>query len=411
MPRSPHIQKSTDNPSETKPYTLAWISILSFLTLLGPMSIDMYLPAFPEIAIEFGVTTSVVSSSLPAYFLGLVIGQLVYGPISDRFGRKPPLYFGLTLFVIASVLCIFTTQINQLLMTRVLQALGGCVGMAMVRAAIRDRLTPKQSARALSSMMLMMGLAPILAPILGGWLLVNWGWQSIFIFLACFGVINIVLVHFYFEETLNEHKRKSLHVGDIFINYFHVCRDKSFLTPTLIGSLSYAAFFSYIAAAPAIFIDQFQIKPENFGYYFSINAAGLIIFSQINLRLIGRFSLIRILLLGILIQVMSAVWLFISPRYDLVSLSSTMLGLFGLVAGLGLVSANSNALALSQQGQRAGTASALQGAIQFLICLIVVPISHSFNFNPLMNLSMIIMLCTMLALILTMIYQKQFHTI
>lgn len=394
--------KTSHDHSDKDSYSLMWITTLGLLTLLGPMSIDMYLPALPAIATQFTVSTSAISTSLPAYFLGLAIGQLIYGPISDHFGRKPPLYFGLTLFTVASVLCALTTQLEQLLLLRVVQALGGCVGMAMVRAAIRDRLSPLQSAKALSNMMLIMGIAPIIAPLIGGWLLVTLGWQSIFIFLACCGLASILLVHFKFDETLDIQQRPPLSLGHAFSNYAKILQDRSFLIPTLAGSLSYAAFFSYISAAPAILIDQFKIQPQFFGWYFGANAIGLIVFSQLNVRLVGHYRLARILSLGILIQFISGIWLLLWQYVEQINQTIIMLGLFGIVASIGLVSANSNALAMLQQGKLAGSASALQGALQFLISFTIVPMSHTLGLPPLLNLSLTVVACTLIGFLLAL---------
>ncbi|MEX7543181.1 MFS transporter [Acinetobacter baumannii] len=170
-------------------YSIGWIMLLALLTALGPLSIDMYLPALPQMAHDFGVSTQMVANTLPAYFFGLAIGQLVYGPLSDRIGRKKPLYFGLALYAVASLFCVLATNEWSLIAARILQALGGCVGVVMARAAIRDRLDVQGSAQAFSSMMIVMGLAPILAPMIGAWILIWFPWQAIFIALSIVGAI------------------------------------------------------------------------------------------------------------------------------------------------------------------------------------------------------------------------------
>ncbi|MFB0983717.1 MAG: Bcr/CflA family efflux MFS transporter, partial [Acinetobacter towneri] len=187
-------------------YSTAWILLLALLTSLGPLSIDMYLPALPVMASEFGVSTQMVANSLPAYFLGLALGQLIYGPLSDRIGRKPPLYFGLALFSLASMLCVFAQNEWGLIAARILQALGGCVGVVIARAAIRDRLDLQTSAQAFSSMMIVMTIAPIIAPTLGAWVLRWMNWQAIFVVLTCVGIICCLCVHFFFKETLAEER-------------------------------------------------------------------------------------------------------------------------------------------------------------------------------------------------------------
>lgn len=177
---------------------VAWIMMLGLIVAVGPLSIDMYLPALPSMGDDFGVSTAFMANSVPAYFLGLVFGQLFYGPFSDRVGRVKPLYIGMTLYVIASVICATTNNEYVLFVGRTAQALGACVGAVVTRAAIRDRLTAKQTAKAFSIMILVMGLAPILAPSLGALFLKFFSWHSIFWFLAAFGALNLLLTKFSF---------------------------------------------------------------------------------------------------------------------------------------------------------------------------------------------------------------------
>jgi DHA1 family bicyclomycin/chloramphenicol resistance-like MFS transporter len=387
----------------TDTYHFSWIALLGALTALGPLSIDMYLSALPSMAKEFGVSTVDVATSLPAYFCGLAVGQLVYGPVSDRFGRKPPLYFGLIIFFIASLACMFATKLEFLLIARVTQALGGCVGMVVVRATIRDRLSPAQSAKAFSSMVLIMGVAPILAPLLGGWLLVHLGWQSVFASLAIFSAACLVMIHFGFEETLTVDKRRPLALKSIFITYGQLLKDPSFRTPALAGAFSYAAMFAYIGAASAILMDHFGVLAQHFGVYFGINALGVIGMSQVNGRLVGRFHILQLLKAGSLLQVISGIWILIVTLTGQATLISVMVGLFGVVAGIGLTGANSNALALAQQGSRAGSASALQGSLQFALSLCSGLVVHGLMFNVLTNLALVIVGCTFISFGLVLI--------
>lgn len=180
----------------TQAYSTAWIMLLALLTSLGPLSIDMYLPALPQMAQDFGVSTQMVANTLPAYFLGLALGQLIYGPLSDRIGRKAPLYLGLTLYVLASLLCVFVSNEWSLIAARIVQAVGGCVGVVIARAAIRDRLDMQASAQAFASMMIVMGIAPIIAPSLGAMILKFFSWQAVFVILAVVGLVCLLCVHF-----------------------------------------------------------------------------------------------------------------------------------------------------------------------------------------------------------------------
>jgi len=392
------LTSSSHSTEHHQSYRFAWIAMLGALTALGPLSIDMYLSALPSIAQEFGITTIDVATTLPAYFCGLALGQLIYGPISDRFGRKPPLYFGLVLFCIASIGCMFATRLDLLLVARVTQALGGCVGMVIVRATIRDSLSPTQSAKAFSSMVLIMGIAPILAPLLGGWLLTHLGWHSIFAVLAIFSVACLIMIHFGFSETLKIENRRPLALKNVFMTYGLLLKDSSFRTPALAGAFSYASMFAYIGAASAILMDRFGVSAQHFGVYFGINALGVIGMSQVNGRLVGRFHLLQLLKAGSLLQVISAIWILFLALTGQDTLIRVMVGLFGVVAGVGLTGANSNALALAQQGNRAGSASALQGSIQFTLSLCSGLVVHSLMFDVLTNLAIVIVGCTLLSL-------------
>ena len=199
----------------TTQYSSAWIMLLALLTSLGPLSIDMYLPALPQMAQDFGVSTQRIANTLPAYFLGLAAGQLIYGPVSDRIGRKAPLYFGLCLYIAASLICLFAQSEWSLIAARILQALGGCVGVVIARAAIRDRLDLQASAQAFSSMMIVMGIAPIIAPALGSLVLKFFSWHAVFACLSLMGVVCLLCVHFFFKETLPASRRLNLNFNQV----------------------------------------------------------------------------------------------------------------------------------------------------------------------------------------------------
>ncbi|XID75275.1 multidrug effflux MFS transporter [Alkanindiges sp. WGS2144] len=360
-----HSGSSPSLPPASRPYAMRWIVILALLTALGPLSIDMYLPALPVMATDLAVDTAVVANSLPAYFFGLALGQLIYGPISDRIGRKLPLYFGLSLFVVASLACTFAGDIAVLFVARFFQALGGCVGVVMARAAIRDTLSVADSAQAYSMLMLVMGVAPILAPMLGSALLLWTGWQGIFALLVAVGVICLLLVHFYFKESLAPQARRHLTVSQVFSTYWDLLKDHRFRTPALAGGLLGAAMFTYISAASELFIDHFGVSAQHFAWIFGLNALGLIILSQLNGRLVKRVGLLRLLHVGASIQSFGALFLLALALSGHSTLWTTMFGLFCVVSGVGFTGPNATAIALAAQGQRAGMASALVGALQF----------------------------------------------
>ncbi|MBC9230033.1 multidrug effflux MFS transporter [bacterium SPL81] len=351
--------------SNSRQYSTAWIMLLALLTALGPLSIDMYLPALPQMADEFGVSTQMISNTLPAYFLGLAIGQLIYGPVSDRIGRKPPLYFGLTLYVIASLACVFTTNEWALIAARIFQALGGCVGVVIARAAIRDRLDMQGSAQAFSSMMIVMGLAPILAPMFGAWILNFFVWQAIFVSLAVVGVICWLCVHFFFKESLPVERRLKLSTYQVTTLYAAILKDESFRVPMFAGCLTGAALFCYISSASAVFMGQYGLSQQQFSYAFALNAAGIMLMSSLNKHLSTRMDIFPRLRLGGSIQCLGAVIVVCAGAIAYAPLWFLMSGLFLVVSGIGLTGPNAMALAMSKQGARAGTASAIMGSMQF----------------------------------------------
>ncbi|WP_436861447.1 multidrug effflux MFS transporter [Acinetobacter haemolyticus] len=381
-------------------YSTTWIMLLALLTALGPLSIDMYLPALPQMADEFGVSTQMVANTLPAYFLGLAIGQFFYGPVSDRIGRKTPLYFGLTLYVIASLACVLVTNEWALIIARIFQALGGCVGVVIARAAIRDRLDVQGSAQAFSSMMIVMGLAPILAPIFGAWILIFFPWQSIFVCLAMIGVICGLCVHFFFKESLPVERRLKLSTYQVTTLYAAIFKDQSFRLPMLAGCLTGAALFCYISSASAVFMGQYGLSQQHFSYAFAFNAAGIMLMSSLNKHLNTRMGVFPRLVLGGSIQCFGAVCVVSAGLMVNAPLWFLMSGLFLVVSGIGLTGPNAMALAMSEQGARAGTASAIMGSMQFACGLLGGVILNFLVWKASLNMGLMMLMFTSLGLLM-----------
>lgn len=380
--------------SNQRQYSTAWILLLALLTALGPLSIDMYLPALPQMADEFGVSTQMIANTLPAYFLGLAIGQLIYGPVSDRIGRKPPLYFGLSLYVIASLACVLTTNEWALIAARIFQALGGCVGVVIARAAIRDRLDMQGSAQAFSSMMIVMGLAPVLAPMFGAWVLTFFPWQAIFLTLATVGIICWFCVYFFFKESLPVERRLKLSTYQVTTLYAAILKDDSFRVPMFAGCLTGAALFCYISSASAVFMGQYGLSQQQFSYAFAFNAAGIMLMSSINKHLNTRMGIFQRLRLGGSIQCFGALAVFGTGLMADAPLWLLMSGLFFVVSGIGLTGPNAMALAMSQQGARAGTASAIMGSMQFACGLLGGVILNFLVWKASLNMGIMMVLFT-----------------
>ena len=378
-------------------YSLSWILLLALLTAIAPLSTDMYLPALPDMAKEFSVSTLLVSSSLPAYFFGLAIGQLIYGPISDRIGRKIPLIFGLSLHIVASILCIYADDLQTLLIIRVLQALGSCVGLVLARAAIRDVLDTNSAAKAFASMMIVMGVAPVIAPTLGAWLLLFFHWDAIFIALSLLGVISLVWVIFGFKETLAVDRRLKLSFKHVFQLYIKIYQDPSYRFPMLAGCFSFGVLFCYINAASTVLMDSYHLNEQQFAYAFGLNAVGTMFLSAMNHKLEHKYSVLQRLGMGSMVQIFGVLLLFIAALLPQAGLPLVLAGLFLAVAGIGLSAPNSTALAMSQQGRQAGSASALMGGLQFFFGLLSGILLNFLPGSALLNLSiamLIFVFCT-----------------
>ncbi|MGE8599869.1 MAG: multidrug effflux MFS transporter [Acinetobacter calcoaceticus] len=391
-------------------YSIGWIMLLALLTALGPLSIDMYLPALPQMAHDFGVSTQMVANTLPAYFFGLAVGQLVYGPLSDRIGRKKPLYFGLALYAVASLFCVLATNEWGLIAARILQAVGGCVGVVMARAAIRDRLDVQGSAQAFSSMMIVMGLAPILAPMIGAWILIWFPWQVIFIALSIVGVICWLCVHFFFKETLAIDKRLKLSPYQVVTLYGAIFKDASFRLPMFAGCLTGAALFCYISSAPAVFMDQYGLNQQEFAYAFGLNAFGIMLMSSLNKHLTSRVEITKRLKAGSLVQVTGAIIVFIAGLIPAAPLWLVMLGLFLAISGIGLTGPNAMALAMSKQGARAGTASAIMGSMQFACGLLGGVLLNFLIWSASLNMGMMMVLFTLSGFVVVLKAAQQVET-
>ncbi|MDP2227298.1 MAG: Bcr/CflA family multidrug efflux MFS transporter [Moraxellaceae bacterium] len=344
-----------------------WIVLMGALTAVGPLSIDLYLPAFPAIAAEFRATGA-VELTLASFFTGLALGQLFYGPVSDRFGRKPPLYVGLALFVVASFGAAMAGSIEALIGWRFVQGLGGCAGMVIARAVVRDRCTPAEAARAFSMLILVMGLAPILAPLLGGAVVTWTGWRTLFVLLAGFGALCLVLVWRQLQESHDTSKKTHpLRLGLVLRDYAALFADKSFMRYTLTSSLAFTGMFAYIAGSPHVLMQLHGISPQHYGWFFGSNALGLIAASQLNARLLRRLDMTVLLQRGVLAAALAGASLALLALADVLALPLLLAGLFVYISSLGFISPNASAAALATQGSKAGTASALMGALQFVM--------------------------------------------
>jgi len=345
---------------------LRLLLILGALSAFGPLAIDFYLPSFPALARAFATDVEHVQLSLASYFVGLAIGQLIYGPMADRFGRRKPLLVGVALFSLASLACALAPSLEWLIAARFVQALGGCAGMVVSRAVVRDMCDPISSAKVFSQLMLVMGLAPILAPLAGGLLLSSLGWPSIFICLTLFSFACLLAVAKWLPETLADDAPPAPLRGALG-EYKRLFADLPFMGYALTGGFAIAGMFAYIAGSPFIFIELYGIPAEHYGWLFGSNALGFILVAQLNAWLVARH--------GPAYWLGKTVWFYLACGLGLllVALSKPLalwpllIPLFGCIASLGILLPNASACAMSGQGNHAGSASALLGSVQFVI--------------------------------------------
>jgi len=341
------------------------VILLGALTAFGAMSIDMYLPSLPAIGAGFHTTTGAAQSTLASFFIGLSIGQFFYGPASDRWGRRWPLFAGVAVYVAASAWCALAPSLPSLVAARFLQALGGCAGPVIARAVVRDRFDHRASARILSQLMLVMGLAPVLAPVAGGALLTVGGWRATFWVLTGFGAVVGVWMFFALVETRSQATRAQAEGEHPLRAYLALVRNRSLMGYGLAGAFNSAALFGYITASPALLIQTYHVPAVDFGWVFGANAIGLIATSQVNAHLLHRHSPETILMASRPAAIAAAAVLALCAFTGWGGMWGVLIPLFVVISSFGMVGANTQATALNIDPARAGSISALPGGVGF----------------------------------------------
>ncbi|MES2808490.1 MAG: multidrug effflux MFS transporter [Bacteroidota bacterium] len=340
------------------------VLILGSLTALGPFSIDMYLPGFPAIAKSLNTTTAQVSLSLSSFFIGLAAGQLLYGPLLDKFGRKKPLYFGLILYMVASVGCFLSTSIEMLIWIRFIQAIGSCAAGVASMAMVRDIFPLNQNAKIFALLILILGASPMLAPTIGGYVTVAWGWHEIFVILGLMALAILLAVIFFLPESYKPDPNYSLKPAPIINSFITVLKEPQFYTYAFAGAFAFAGLFVYVSASPIVFMEVFKVSAKMYGWIFAVLSIGFIGSSQVNNLLLKKFKSEQIILVALTVQVIISVLFFIGSHYQWYGLYSTIAIIFIMLCCVGTVSPNASALSLAPFEKNAGTASALLGALQ-----------------------------------------------
>ncbi len=371
------VQSPGDLPEERQAHPstsrLWMIIVLGALSAFGPFSLDMYLPALPSLANTMHTTTSLTQLSLTSCLIGLSVGQLLAGPLSDVRGRRIPLLIGMVIYGISSLLCAFSTSIEMLIALRFIQGIAGSAGIVISRAIVRDMYSGSELTKFFSMLMLVNGAAPILSPIVGGQLLQVTSWRGVFIVLAAIGIIMLLSVLFGLPETLAPGKRSSGGTANTFRTFGVLLSDRKFMGLALSSGCISAAMFSYISGSPFVLQNIYGVSPQVFSLIFAMNGVGIIIAGQITGRLAGKVSEKRLLVTGITLATIGGMSLLLLLAFK-APLGAVLPPLFIVVSCVGIVGTASSSLALQDYGHAAGSASALLGLLSYIFGGIVSPL-------------------------------------
>lgn len=365
-PGRPTLEVPTSAPAPGPTTTMrpALIALLGTMTALGAFTVDTYLPSLPTVAAELGSSAPAVQLTISGVLVGAALGQLLVGPISDRFGRRRPALVGITLHVIASLLCVFAPTIETLISLRVLQGVGNSAASITAMAIIRDRLSGGPAARVISRLMLVIGVAPLLAPTVGGLIAGAAGWRAVFAVLALFGLVLWFVVWRWLPETLPPARRSSAGVSGAMRGYRALLADRHFMALAVIPGLAMGALISYVAGSPFVLQEGYGLTAQQFSMLFAVNGIGLVLGSQINAALVLRVLPLGIVRVALPAAVAVAAILLGLSLSGVGGLLGVVLPLLGILFLLGFVMGNASAVALSRHGERAGTAAAVIGATQ-----------------------------------------------
>jgi DHA1 family bicyclomycin/chloramphenicol resistance-like MFS transporter len=340
------------------------ILILGLLMTVSPFSIDMYLPGYSQIAKDLNTTSVKIALSLASYFVGIAIGQLLYGPLLDRYGRKKPLYFGLSLYILTCIGCMLSKSVEVLIIFRFIQALGGCVAIVAAIAMVRDFFPVNESAKILSMLMLILGLSPLLAPTIGGFIITSLGWHWVFIALAIIVFLILAITFIYLPEGHQPDRTVSLKIKPILADYFYILKTPQFYTYALSGAFSFATLFLYVAGSPLIFMEIFHVSPQMYGGIFALLSVGFIGGNQLNILILRKYKSEQIFRFALLFQFVTSIVFLVGALNNWYELATTIILFFILLSCLGLTYPNASAIALAPFSRNAGSASAMLGFLQ-----------------------------------------------
>ena len=348
----------------TKAHYIKLILILGSLTALGPFSIDMYLPGFAQIATDLNTTVASVAMTLSSYFIGISAGQLLYGPLLDRYGRKKPLFIGMLVYIAASLGCVFVRDIDTFIGLRFIQAVGSCAATVASVSMVRDLFPVKDIPKVFSLLMLVVGLSPMLAPTVGGYVTDWYGWHMVFVILMFIGIIIMLAAQFGLPNSYEPDTSISLKPKPILKNFASVLKEPQFYTYAFTGAIAFSGLFTYVAASPIIFMDIYKVDPKMYGWIFAFMSLSFILSSQLNSVLLKWYRSEQLIYGALLTQSVVAVVFLVLAINDMLGLYETIGMLFLFLACLGISNPNTAGLTLAPFSNNAGSASALMGAIQ-----------------------------------------------
>ncbi|ATF50120.1 Bcr/CflA family drug resistance efflux transporter [Citrobacter werkmanii] len=355
-----NLQAQTQSATAKKT-GLTFVLILSALMAVTSLSTDIYLPAMPIMAKDLHGDAEL---TITGFLMGFCIAQLIWGPISDRYGRRLPLFIGLSLFVIGSVGCALSTDIVHIVFWRVFQALGACTGPMLARAMIRDLFSRTRAAQMLSTLMIIMAIAPIAGPLIGGQMIKVTSWHTIFWLLAIIGTF-MLLSLFWLPETLTEDKRSQASISSAFHHYSALLTNTRYMRFTLCLTFYYIAAYAFITGSPFVYITYFGVDPQHYGWLFAINIVGLMAVSMVNRRLVYRYPLEALLKIAVFIATVAAIVLAVTTGLGAGGITVIVGAVFVFFSMNGIIAATSTAYALDAAPNVAGSASALMGALQY----------------------------------------------
>ncbi|HDZ5303620.1 TPA: multidrug effflux MFS transporter [Campylobacter upsaliensis] len=372
------------------------IFILALMSSIAPLSTDMYLPALSQVKQSFETSEFLTQLSLASFFIAFALGQLIYGPLSDVFGRKIPVLVGIFLFMLSSLFCVIIDNIYVFIILRFFEALGGCAGVVIARAIVNDLFELKEAASIFALMMVFSALAPMLSPSFGGFLIEYFSWHSIFATLFGLGILLFLLIFFALKESAPHLKRQKFSHKETLKSYRFVLKDKPFILYVSCASLVLAAMFAYITGSSFVFINFFGLSERDFGLLFGINALGFVIFANINAKMVQKIPSEKILFYALIIMLISTLILFVNslikPNFWLFELS-----IFTSIALLGFIAPNTTTLAMARFKDHSGTASAVLGTSQFALAGVISFIVSAVGANTPVILALVMLICVVLA--------------